>query len=182
MIATLVAHWAEIAVALVCVGVCAVAGGLSTEIGPWYRSLRFPRLKPPDWAFGPGWTTIFLFIAASGVVGWDAADTQGRTLMIWLFAINFILNLLWSPLFFKLHRPDWALVEWVFFWLSIVALVVAMFSISTLAGWLMTPYLAWVTYAGWLNWRVVVLNRPFGALAPGAAGTSRRPSSDGRRS
>ncbi len=68
MIEGLIGHWPEIAVALASVAVVAVIGGSMTDVGPWYERLNFPRLKPPNWAFGPGWTVIFLFIAASGVV------------------------------------------------------------------------------------------------------------------
>jgi len=167
MIEGLIGHWPEIAVALASVAVVAVIGGSMTDVGPWYERLNFPRLKPPNWAFGPGWTVIFLFIAASGVVAWNAASAEQRTLIIALFAINAVLNVLWSPLFFKLRRPDWALYEVVPFWLSIAVLVVVLFHVSTLAGWLILPYLAWVTYAGWLNWRVVVLNPSFATRSPG---------------
>ncbi len=169
MIEVLFERWPEIAAAVASVAVVAVIGGSVTDVGPWYRRLNFPRLKPPDWLFGPGWTVIFVFIAASGVVAWDAASAEQRPLIVALFAINAVLNLLWSPLFFKLRRPDWALYEWVPFWLSIAALVVVLFWVSTPAGWLILPYLAWVSYAGWLNWRVVALNPPFATreAAPG---------------
>jgi tryptophan-rich sensory protein len=167
MIGGLIDQWPEIAVALASVAVVAVIGGSMTDVGPWYERLKFPRLRPPNWAFGPGWTVIFLFIAASGVVAWNAASAEQRTLIVILFAINALLNVLWSPLFFKLRRPDWALYEIIPFWLSIAVLVVVLFQISTLAGWLILPYLAWVSYAGWLNWRVVVLNRPFSAGSTG---------------
>ncbi len=73
-----------------------------------------------------------------------------------------MLNVLWSPLFFKLKRPDWALMELLLFWVSILALLIHIGGISTLAGFLIAPYLAWVTFAGFLNWRVVQLNKPFG--------------------
>jgi benzodiazapine receptor len=161
MIETLAQHWVEIAVALAGVSVCAVIGGAMTEIGPWYEGLTFPRLRPPNWLFAPAWSTIFLLIAASAVVAWNAADGGQRANLVKLFALNGVLNVLWSPLFFKLHRPDWALYELIPFWLSVLALVVVVFPISTLAGWLILPYLVWVTFAGWLNWRMVVLNRPF---------------------
>jgi tryptophan-rich sensory protein len=173
MIEALFERWPEIAVAVASVAVVAVIGGVSTDVGPWYKRLNFPRLKPPDWAFGPGWTVIFAFIAASGVVAWDAASAKQRSLIAALFAINAVLNILWSPLFFKLRRPDWALYELVPFWLSIAALVVALSWVSTAAGLLILPYLAWVTYAGWLNWRVVALNPPF-ATREAAAGKSDR--------
>ena len=74
-------------------------------------------------------------------------------------------TLAWSPLFFKLRRPDWALLELILFWLSIVALIVSIAPFSARAAWLLAPYLAWVTFAGWLNWRVVQLNEPFGQAA-----------------
>ncbi len=182
MIAALADRWAEIAVALVAVMACAVVGGAMTEIGAWYEGLRFPRLRPPNWLFAPAWTTIFLLIAASGVIAWDAADGGQRALLVKLFALNGVLNILWSPLFFKLRRPDWALYELLPFWLSIVALVVVIFPISALAGWLIAPYLVWVSFAGWLNWRVVALNRPFATHAFDVAGQDRKPRSDGRPS
>ena len=105
-------------------------------------------------------------IAASGVIAWEHADGADRTRLIALFAVNGVLNVLWSPLFFKLRRPDWALYELLPFWLSVLALVIELSRMSSVAGWLIAPYLAWVTFAGWLNWRVVQLNRPFGSGAP----------------
>jgi translocator protein len=178
VIAALSENWREIAVALASVTVCAVVGGLLTEIGPWYEGLRFPRLRPPNWLFGPAWTFIFLLIAGSGVIAWEAARSSAeRTLLIVLFTINGALNVLWSPLFFKFQRPDWALYEVVPFWLSIVALVVALFRISSLAGALIVPYLAWVTFAAWLNLRMVQLNSPFETRPFGVWNRSR---SDGR--
>ncbi len=96
MIQTLAERWPVIAVVIACVAVLAFAGGAATNVGPWYKGLKFPRLKPPDWAFGPGWTLIYVFIASSAVVGWYAADAEDRTTMIWLFAVNAVLNVLWS--------------------------------------------------------------------------------------
>jgi tryptophan-rich sensory protein len=181
VIAALSERGLEIMVALALVAVCAVAGGLLTEIGPWYESLRFPRLRPPNWVFGPAWTVIFLLIAASGVIAWEAASGSAqRILLITLFIINGALNVLWSPLFFKLRRPDWAFYELIPFWLSIVVLVVTLFQISTLAGALILPYLAWVTFAGWLNLRIVQLNSPFQPRILGAWNKSPRSKSDGR--
>ena len=182
MIGLIVEHWPEIVVALVSVTVCAVVGGLMTEIGPWYEGLNFPRLRPPNWLFGPAWTTIFLLIAASGAVAWSHADPGQQTLMVILFAINFVLNVLWSPVFFKLHRPDWALYEIAPVWLSILALVILLFRIIPLAGWLILPYLVWVTFAGWLNWRVVVLNQPFVTRSFGVAPAAGKSSRSGRLS
>jgi translocator protein len=169
----------EIVIAAAAVSVVALVGGLMTDVGPWYESLRFPRLRPPNWLFGPAWTLLFILIAAAGVIAWESAENPAiRFRILVLFAINGVLNLLWSPLFFKLRRPDWALYELLLFWLSIVVLIVAVAQVSSFAAWLLVPYLAWVTFAGWLNWRVVQLNKPFGSRA--TTGASRRVGSDGR--
>ncbi len=138
------------------------AGGLLTEIGPWYRNLKKPSWQPPDWAFGPAWTLILGMAAASGVLAWhNAHDAASHVRIGLLFAANFCCHLIWSPLFFKLKRPDWALYEVVFLWLSILALVIGLARYSVTASWLDVPYLAWVTFAAWLNWTIVKLNGPF---------------------
>ncbi len=156
-------RWEAVAVAVAAVAAVAVIGGLLTEIGEWYESLRFPWFRPPNWLFGPAWTLMFILIAASGVIAWErAADGATREMLIILFAINAVLNVLWSPLFFKLRRPDWAFYEVVPYWLSSLALVAFIATIDVMAAWIIAPYLAWVTFAGFLNWRVVQLNKPFG--------------------
>jgi translocator protein len=156
------ARWIAIAVAAASVTVVAVLGGLLTDVGPWYESLRFPSLRPPNWAFGPAWTVIFLLVASSGVMAWERApEGSSRPWLISLFAVNAVLNVMWSALFFKLRRPDWAMLELVVFWLSILAILVFISTISGLAAAIFAPYLVWVTFAGWLNLRVVQLNSPF---------------------
>lgn len=143
------------------------SGGALTEIGPWYRELKKPSWQPPDWAFGPAWTIIL------GLAGWSfylaahAATTVDDALVVGgLFAANFVFHLAWSPLFFKAKRPDWALAENILLWLSVLALCLVLPRYSELAGQLNWPYLAWVTFALVLNWKVVQLNRPFGPQAP----------------
>jgi tryptophan-rich sensory protein len=138
------------------------AGGLLTEVGPWYRALRKPRLQPPDWLFGPAWTLILGMAAAAGVLAWRGApDGSAHLRIVILFAVNAVFHLLWSPLFFKLKRPDWALIEVTFLWASILALVIGLAPYSTTASWLVVPYLMWVSFASWLNYAIVDLNKPF---------------------
>jgi tryptophan-rich sensory protein len=141
-------------------------GGALTELGPWYFSLRHPDWKPPDVAFGVIWTTIFTLCAISAWLAWQAAATRAlRWRVIALFSLNAILNVLWSALYFKLQRPDWALVEVVFLWLSIVALIVGLWRVSRWASGLLMPYLVWVSVAAVLNYETVVLNGPFAGLS-----------------
>jgi tryptophan-rich sensory protein len=133
-----------------------------TDLGPWYQSLRQPSWKPPDWLFGPGWTLIFAFAAMAGVTAWrQAPNRASREWLLVLFALNGFLNILWSLLFFRLQRPDWALAEVGFFWLSILLLILVVSRYSKVASALLLPYLAWVTFAAALNLAVVQLNGPF---------------------
>jgi tryptophan-rich sensory protein len=137
-------------------------GGLMTPIGPWYHNLRKPRLQPPNWLFGPAWTIILGLAAWSAVIAWNAApDPAARSKIIILFATNAVFHAMWSPLFFRARRPDWALVEVVFLWASLVALVLGLWPISHRASLLILPYLLWVSFASWLNSAIVRLNRPF---------------------
>ena len=155
-------RWKPIAIAAAAALLVAVLGGLMTDIGPWYASLKQPPWNPPDWAFGPIWTTIFALAAAAGVIGWRRAETRAqRELMLTLFAANGFLNVFWSLLYFRLHRPDWSLYEVPLLWLSVLALIVLLARFAKPAAWLLTPYLAWVAIAAALNWQTVRLNGPF---------------------
>ncbi|GMN01502.1 TspO/MBR family protein [Erythrobacter sp. MTPC3] len=139
------------------------AGGALTEIGEWYRNLNKPSWQPPDWLFGPAWTIILGLSGWSFYLAWTGAPSAAdRNVVFALFAANFVLHLAWSPLFFKIKRPDWALVENLFLWLSVASLCVVLPRYAPLAGWLNAPYLAWVSFAMLLNWKIVRLNSPFG--------------------
>ncbi len=139
-------------------------GGSLTTVGPWYRALHKPGWTPPDAAFGVIWTAIFALAAVSGVNAWRAARTLvTREWIIGLFALNGFLNVLWSLLFFRLQRPDWALIEVAPFWLSIAALILFMARFSRMGSLLLVPYLIWVSIATLLNYDIVHLNPPFGA-------------------
>jgi len=144
----------------------AVLGALVTQLDPWYYELRKPSWQPPDWLFGPVWTLIFSLAALAGIIAWDrAVNRSERRRIVALFAANALLNVLWSYLFFRLHRPDWALVEVVVLWLSIVALIVGLWPISKTASALLLPYLAWVSFAAVLNLAIVRLNSTFALSA-----------------
>ena len=138
----------------------AIAGAVLTDIGDWYFSLERPPWQPPDWAFGPVWTIVFTATATAAVLSWLNAPEE-RSLLAFAFGANAILNIAWSWLFFRLRRPDWAFIEVIVFWLSIAALIFICARIDTRAGWLLVPYLVWVSFAAYLNLTIVRLNRPF---------------------
>lgn len=150
-------EWGTALVAAACAVLVAVAGGLATKTDAWYRRLRVPAWKPPDWAFGPIWACIFAMTASSGVLAWSG-DPAGRALVILAFGVNGALNIAWSVLFFRLRRPDWALAEVALLWLSVAALVITAGRVSFVAGLLNLPYLTWVSVAACLNLRIVQLN------------------------
>jgi benzodiazapine receptor len=139
------------------VGLCLV-GGLMTPRADWYARLRKPAWQPPGWAFGPGWTIILGLAAWAAVRAWNAGDAAQQRDVLILFGVNGLFHLLWSPLFFKLQRPDWALIEVPFLWASVLAMVIGLWPIDSLAALLILPYLAWVAFAASLNWKVVDLN------------------------
>lgn len=156
-------RWKPIAVAAAAALCLALLGALMTDLGPWYSNLKQPGWKPPDAAFGPIWTAIFGLAAAAGVIGWRLAPSRiERERMLVLFALNSFLNVFWSLLYFRLHRPDWALLEVPFLWLSVLALMGLVARFSKLAVGLLLPYLLWVAIAAVLNWETVKLNGPFG--------------------
>ena len=150
--------WAPYVITALGTVAMALAGIVATDIGPWYRALRKPSWQPPDWLFGPAWTTIYVFIVAAIGQGWNHAPAELRGTIFWLVVVNFVLNALWSTLFFKLRRPDLALVEVVPLWLSIAALMVLFADFRPLAAWLLLPYLLWVGFAAFLTLTIVRLN------------------------
>ncbi len=136
-------------------------GGAATEIGPWYFQLQKPSWQPPDWLFGPAWTTIYILTSIAGVKAWRRADEVQRRYFLGALLLNLVLNLLWSLIFFTAQRPDIALLEVVPLWLSILLMVLLVRGYSPASALLMLPYLGWVAFAAYLNWTIVKLNAPF---------------------
>nr|WP_294501103.1 TspO/MBR family protein [uncultured Rhodopila sp.] len=147
--------------------VAATGAFLTDSRSTWYREqLKKPSWQPPDWAFGPAWSVIFALAGWSLYLGLrDAPNEDTRLLVLGLFVLNGLANIVWSPLFFTLRRPDWALMEVPVLWLSVLAPMVVLWPISETAGWLLVPYLCWVSFAAYLNRTVVRINPPFGMRA-----------------
>ena len=150
--------WLPYAVTAALLVVVAAVGIWATDIGPWYRALEKPSWQPPDWAFGPVWTTIYVFITAAVGLAWNAAPESAHAGIALAVGVNFVLNMLWSVLFFKLRRPLWGLVEVVPLWLSILWMMLVIHPHHALAAWLLLPYLAWVGVAAYLNLTILRLN------------------------
>ena len=150
-------------VAALTAGIVAILGATITDLGPWYQALEKPGWNPPDVLFPVGWTIIFALNTAAIVSAWRAAPSpRVSDRIVALFALNCFLNITWSMLFFRLQRPDFAFIEVMVLWLSIVALISYCGRYSRNSALLFTPYLLWVTFAAALNWAIVDLNGPFG--------------------
>jgi tryptophan-rich sensory protein len=145
------------------IAVCFASAGLgaaatATSVDGWYQTLTKPSWNPPDWLFGPVWTALYLMMAVAAWFvwrghGWKAA----RSALIW-FGIQLSLNVLWSFLFFGWQRPGLAFAEIIALWLAIVATGLAFQGKSVTAAWLLAPYLAWTSFATFLNFMIWRLN------------------------
>ena len=132
----------------------AAASAAFSRPGPWYWSLEKPPWNPPDWLFGPVWMVLYGMIAASGWLVWREAGLAGAAGPLVLFVVQILLNAAWSPAFFTLKRIDVALAVLTLLWLAVAATLLAFWPIHTVAGWLLVPYLAWVSFAWALNFAI----------------------------
>ena len=121
----------------------------------WYSSLNKPSLNPPSWIFAPVWTILYIIIAYSFYL---YLQKKPATIGVIVFSIHMLTNFAWSPLFFTLKKPTWALAD---IGLMIITLILTIYLFnkrSHTAAALLIPYLAWVSFASYLNYKIVVLN------------------------
>ncbi len=126
----------------------------------WYRRLNKPTWNPPNSIFGPVWTILYLLIAASAWIAWRRNGTATPLVVPFLlFVAQLLLNAAWTWLFFGRHQIRGALIDIVVLWITILATLVTFWKIDALAGILLLPYLAWVSFATVLNATIWRLNR-----------------------
>ena len=140
-------------------GVAGLSGTVTVAAIPvWYGTIAKPWFTPPDWVFGPVWTTLFTMMAVAVWRVWRCGPSPRVRQALRLYAIQLALNGLWPLLFFGLHRPDLALAEILVFAPMIAVTLVAFWRLDRLAGALMVPYLAWASFATALNATIVAMN------------------------
>ncbi len=145
------------------VALCLGAGGLGAfgsreSLLTWYPTLRKPSWNPPNWVFGPVWTTPYLAMAVAAWLVWRRRGRAEVAVPLGLFFVQLLLNAIWSPLFFGMHRPGLAFADIVVLWIAIVATVLAFRRVSAGATTLLLPYLGWVSFAAVLNLAIWRLN------------------------
>jgi len=136
------------------------AGGMatSTSVGGWYQSLSKPAWTPGGGVIGTVWTVLYFLMAVAAWLVWRNKPLEITTFALVLWMGQLALNVLWSVIFFGLRNPDAAFGELVGLWAVILATTIAFFRLSIPAGLLFIPYLAWVTFAGYLNWTIARMN------------------------
>ncbi len=136
----------------------AAAGGILTSPGEWFAALAKPPLNPPDWVFAPVWTVLYILMAVAAWLVWRRAGLRGGLPALAPFVAQLGANGLWSILFFGLEQPALALLDLIVLWCLIVLTLLRFARVSQPAAWMLAPYLAWVTFAGYLNAGIVILN------------------------
>jgi tryptophan-rich sensory protein len=138
------------------------AGALLTtpQIPNWYAGLNKPPWNPPNWVFGPVWTVLYILMGVSLYLVWTAdVDENIQRPALVLFFLQLALNFCWSLIFFNRHHIGAAFAGILTLWVLIFLTILAFGSISTLAAWLMVPYIAWVSFASALNYQIWKLNK-----------------------
>jgi|SRR6056297_1868777 len=137
----------------------AFIGAVASVNAPsFYGQLIQPDWAPPSWLFGPVWTTLFIMMAVAAWLIWRRGGFGAQRMPMLLFLAQLAFNGLWSWLFFAWQLGGLALADIALLWLLIAATIVAFWRISPLAGALMVPYIAWVSFAGMLNYTLWQLN------------------------
>ena len=151
----------KLIVAIIVSELAGVVGAFFTtpSITSWYATLTKPTLAPPNWVFGPVWTTLFALMGIAAFLVWKQGLSSTRARAALSFFIGqLVLNVLWSIIFFGFHAPGAAFAEIILLWLAILATIIAFSKISTTAAWLLIPYILWVSFAGYLNMMIWMLN------------------------
>ncbi len=151
----------KLIIAIVISELAGIIGSIFTtpSIAGWYAGIVKPALNPPAWVFGPVWTTLFALMGISAFLIWKKGlDRKDVRIALGIFIGQLVLNMLWSIIFFGLHSPAGAFIELFILWFVIFAMIIVFTRISKPSAWLLTPYILWVTFAGYLNFMIWILN------------------------
>lgn len=140
-------------------GLGSIAGLFTAKAVPeWFAALNRPSFSPPNWLFGPVWTTLYILLGISLFLIWKQSPGKERNLAIFVFLLQMVLNFAWSFIFFYFNMIGFALIEIILLWISIVIMIVLFYKIKPMAAYINIPYLLWVTFATILNAGYYFLN------------------------
>lgn len=130
------------------------------EVAGWYQTLRKPWITPPDWAFAPIWTVIYLLTGIAAYLVWERRDnSQAYKITSIVYVLQLLLNFLWAFIFFGMHQVFGGMIDTILLWLAVLANMICFYKFNRVAGWLLVPYLLWLTYAVILNTWFLQLNK-----------------------
>lgn len=152
-------HWKKL---LLFIAIPLITGGLSALVTSGsmksFEAINKPPLSPPGWLFPVVWTLLFILMGIASYIVWEqGTGTQRRNALI-LYFVQLFFNFMWSVIFFNRQAYLFAFVWLVILWALIIATAVAFYRIEKSAGYLMLPYILWVTFAGYLNLAIYILN------------------------
>lgn len=163
-------RWAVVTVpAVVLLGFGAARLAPSGSENLWYAAIVKPAVTPPDWAFPVAWTAIYILLGLSLAMIIHARGSKLRGLAITLFVVQLAVNLTWSPVFFGMHQVTFALGIVVAMFALTCAMALVFARIRRVAAMMLVPYLAWLLFAGYLNYQIMVLNPGAETLAPSSS-------------
>lgn len=146
-----------------CILLCEFAGSLGAifnfqSLSGWYKKLKKPSINPPNWIFGPVWTSLYFLMGVSLYLILNQSSQMNFPAIL-MFSFQLLLNVLWSGIFFFLKKPKYAFFEVVLLWFAIIYTIFLFYPLSRLASLLLIPYLAWVSFASILNFLIWRLNK-----------------------
>jgi len=152
-------NFLKLIIALLIPQAAGLLGSLATmpNIAGWYAGLVKPSFNPPNWIFGPVWTILFVLMGVALYLVWIDKNNIKQTAYLF-FVLQLIFNILWSYLFFALHNPFIAFLLIIFLWILILLNIIYFYKINKIAGWLLAPYIFWVSFALVLNYYIFILN------------------------
>ena len=136
----------------------AVGAVASAQAGAFYQQLARPGWAPPGWLFAPVWTALYFMMGVAAWLVWQARGAPAAANALRLFLAQLAVNALWSWLFFAWHQGAWAFAEIAILWALIVGTIISFWRVSPSAGFLLLPYLAWVSFAAILCFNLWQLN------------------------
>lgn len=155
-------HWKQLTGFVLVSEMAGILGSLFTRnsIPNWYAFLTKPSFNPPNWLFGPVWTTLYFLQGLAAFLVWEKAGqkSQGKAALR-VFWLQLFLNFLWTPAFFGLQNLSLAFAGIILMWLAIVWTIYKFWNIRRFAALLLVPYLAWVSFAATLNYFIWQLNK-----------------------
>lgn len=130
----------------------------ASSVRTWFETLAKPAWNPPSWLFGPVWITLYTLMGIAAYLVLQQRDVPGAKMALWVYGVHLVFNALWSILFFGLKNPGLAFAEIIVLLILIVVTTVLFWKINPAAGALMIPYIAWVSFATFLNYTIWQLN------------------------